>query len=88
MTVPDEYVTIGGHKEEIRWRFGSVGFGFDLAEGIWRDRTQAFTSQEQEMTGKRPTKATNVGPPSRTRKGILNEHPIDALICDMVASEI
>jgi hypothetical protein len=87
MTVPDEYVIINGRKEGSQWCFGSVGLGFDLADGIWRDRTHVFTSQEQEMIGKWATESINVGPPRRARKGILNEHPVDALICDMVESE-
>jgi hypothetical protein len=87
MTVPDEYVRLNGRKEGIQWRFGSVDLGFNIADGIWRDRTHMLTSQEQDMIGKRATEALNVGPPRRTRRDILKEHPVDALICDMVESE-
>jgi hypothetical protein len=67
--------------------YNSVGDGIDLAQDIWEEQVQQFSSQKQDMAS-RETQAKKLGPPHRVKKNILNQLPVDALLIDGREPEI
>jgi hypothetical protein len=80
LEVPDVTVMLSSNRRV--WTYGTVGVGVNYGPTIWKDQIPVFTSHTQQTNHLIPTKATDLGPPSRLKKNLLNQHPVDCLLIE------
>jgi hypothetical protein len=61
LMVPDQLVHIGG--DGTRWRYGTIGQGHDLSDGMWSEHEYVFSSQRHKIPRKTSSQILELGAP-------------------------